>query len=110
MPSLPDLINQVLRAQRRPVVDVFPGMQVVTPTRRPGRPCTRDPQRPFAHYRSVRGKGRPRCLSRGCQKRLHVSQLGACSDRCADAVVNEALYMLRAVGVTPTELIELYRD
>lgn len=56
-----------------------------------GRPKTRDPQRPFAHFadpraRKSNGKSRPRCIRLNCFKQLKVNDVAVCSDECAELV------------------------
>jgi hypothetical protein len=109
-------VAAILNAGKRPIITVFPSMMATVPKRsHPGRPRVRHPDRPCGHYRDDRAAGGPgthppRCLRRGCNKRLRVDQRGACCEAHADAVVNEALAMLRGVDVTRAELMELYKD
>ena len=116
MKSLAQQIAEVLATGWRPVVSLFPGMQVVPPKQpRRGRPRVRQPGHPYAHYRDDRVKGNraispPRCLMRGCRKRLRRDQRGACCETHAAWVVNDALVRLHAVDVTGAELKEWYTD
>lgn len=115
MRTLEEQIQAILKSGGRPVIECRPGMQVFPPKQpRRGRPRVRHPDRPCAHYADIRAGGRrqhpPRCLRRGCQKRLRVHQRGACCPDHADWVVNEALVMLLAVDVKKTELMQLYED
>lgn len=116
MSSVWDDVAAILRAGKRPVIRLLPSMMATVPKRsHPGRPRVRHPDRPCGHYRDDRaaggrGKNPPICLRRGCHTRLRVHQRGACCDAHADAVVNDALAMLRGVGVTRAEVLELYKD
>ena len=116
MRTLQDRIADALKGRGRPIIEIFPGMQVIPPKQpRRGRPRVRHPDRPYAHYCDHRAGGSrrkypPRCLARGCNKRLRVSQRGACRIEHADAVVNDALLLLRAVDVTRAELMGYYKD
>jgi hypothetical protein len=111
-----DEVAAILRAGKRPIITLFPSMMATLPKQqRRGRPRVRHPDRPCGHYRDDRaagGQGRnpPRCLRRGCHTRLRVHQRGACCDAHADAVVNDALALLRAVDVKRAELMELFKD
>jgi hypothetical protein len=108
-------VADILKAGKHPVINLLPSMFATLPKQpRPGRPRVRHPDRPCGHYRDDRaaggrGKHPPRCLRRGCNKRLRVHQRGACCEAHADAVVNDALAMLRGVDVTRAELIEYYK-
>lgn len=114
MRSLWDEVAEIVKAGRRPLVTLSPGMEIIRPKRpRRGRPRVRRPDRPYAHYRDDRVKGgaartAPKCLKPGCTKRLRVNQRGACCPEHADAVVNDALMRLRAVDVTRAELLGFY--
>lgn len=115
MRNLEEEIAEILRTGMRPVIHLRPGMQVIPPKQpRRGRPRVRQPDRPCAHYADIRAGGRrqhpPRCLKRGCDKRLRVDQRGACCAAHADWVVNDALLKLRAVDITQEELMQLYED
>ena len=116
MRTLEEQIAAILKRGMRPVIHCLPGMQVIPPKQpRPGRPRVRRPGRPFAHYRDDRVKGNraispPRCLMRGCGKRLRRDQRGACCETHAAWVANDALLRLRAVDVTGDELREWYTD
>jgi hypothetical protein len=116
MTMLEARIAEIMKSGRRPVIELFPGMQVIPPKQpRRGRPRVRQPGHPHAHYRDDRVKGNraicpPRCLMRGCGKRLRRDQRGACCEIHADWVVNDALLRLHAVDVTGANLREWYTD
>ena len=111
MRTIREAVADALKARRRPLIELFPGSQVIPPKQpRRRRPRVRQPDRPCGHYwddraRWSRATHPPRCPSRGCQKRLRVHQREACRiSHYADEVVNDALAMLRAVDVTRAEL------
>ena len=116
MRTLEEQIAESLKAGRRPIIECRPGMQVFPPKQpRPGRPRVRRADHPYAHYRDDRVKGNravspPRCLKRGCRKRLRRDQRGTCCESHAAWVVNDALVRLHAVDVTSAELREWFED
>jgi len=110
MPTLQEQIDAILRSGKRPSITFSPGIEVVMPKRRRGRPRVRDLDKPFAHYADRRASIRPvRCLALGCQRRLKAHQRGACSEFCADAVFNRALSLLWMIDATREEVAEHYR-
>jgi hypothetical protein len=116
MSNLWDEVAAILKAGQRPTITLSPGLEIPWPKQpRRGRPRVRRPDRPYAHYRDDRAKGgaartAPKCLKRGCTKRLRVNQRGACCPEHADAVINDALMRLRAVDVTKAELLGYYEE
>jgi hypothetical protein len=55
-----------------------------------------------------RGKSRPRCVAKGCGRMLRQNQAAACSDQCADRIINTAILHLKQCGITLEELTRLY--
>lgn len=109
--SLQERIDVMVAQGKRPVIELTPGMQIVMPKRRVGRPRVRDSQTPYRHYADLRaGKQRPRCLARGCNRCLGVRQRGVCSESCGDTIFNRALFLLRSVGATRAEILEFFPD
>jgi hypothetical protein len=109
MPTLQQQIDAILRTGKRPSVTLWPGIEIVMPKRRRGRPRVRDLARPFAHYADKRASVRPvRCLAEGCQRRLKVRQRGTCCEAHGDAVFNQALSLLRMIDATKEEVTECY--
>jgi hypothetical protein len=109
MTTLDQRLTAILAAGKRPSITLYPGMEIVVPKGRVGRPRVRDDSLPFLHYADPRASNRrARCLAPGCGKRLRVNQRGACSETCSDAVFNHALQMFRLIGVTTQELIEIF--
>jgi hypothetical protein len=108
MPTVTEKINALLLQGKRPAVVLFPGMEIVVPKGRAGRPRVRDAVMPYKHYADPRSNNRrARCL--GCGRRLRRHESGACSLECADLAVNDALLHLRLLRVTRDELVTLYR-
>ena len=109
MATLQEQIDALLRSGQRPIVVLSPGIEILMPKMRRGRPRVRDLEKPFAHYADGRASVRPvRCLAHGCQRRLKAHQRGACSEWCADAVFNRALMLLRSIDATKEEVTECY--
>ena len=111
MSRLEHRIRAILRSGKYPRITLLPGTQIYIPKRRVGRPRVRTQGMPFKHYKDPRsGKTQARCLAKGCSRRLRSNQRGACSEGCADQIVNQSLLALRLVGVPKTELLEIYGE
>jgi hypothetical protein len=96
---------------KRPVIRLTAAARVVKPVRGRGRPPKWPPGTPMPlRYRGLRGKGKPRCLAKGCTKTLRMHQEAACSDVCENRIINDALWRLKQCKVSLDRLIELYKD
>ena len=106
-----DRVKELRKAGKRPVIKLTPGALVTVPKLPTGRPRKyREGESRAPHYVGCRGKSIPRCMAKGCRQMLRMHQAAACSDVCADRIINDALLRLKACGVKKDELLELYGD
>lgn len=104
-----DSVKELRKRGKRPVIRLTPAALVRTPKRAVGRPRVYPEGEPLAaRYLGRRGNSRPRCMARGCRTFLKRDQEAACSQVCADRIVNEALEKLVQCRVTKKQLLELY--
>lgn len=106
-----DKVKELRRQGKTPVIKLPPGAFVPRQKLRPGRPRKYHADDPVAsRYVGRRGKNRPYCLARGCNRPLRIHQVAACSEICEAQIVNDALLRLRQCHVTKDELLKLYDE
>lgn len=98
-----DIWREVLEAAQQgqaPVLKLSPTARVQPHKRQPGRPRVRGATM-FGHYAGYQPKRiRPRCMMRGCTKRLKRDQKAFCSEKCTQQAIDEARALLALAGVT----------
>lgn len=104
-----DKVKELRKQGKTPVITLPPGSFVPIPKLPRGRPRKYHPDdHRAARYKGRRGKNRPYCLARGCNKLLHVDQEVSCSEMCESRIINDALLRLSQCKVTKEQLLSLY--
>jgi hypothetical protein len=106
-----DRIKELRKQGKTPVIKLTPGLFIPTPKLPRGRPRKYPVGEHVAsRYRGRRGKHRPYCMAKGCDRELRIHQEAACSEACESRIINDALLRLKQCRVTKEELLNLYGD
>ena len=108
-------IKKMRQEGKVPLVELTPAARVPDRQNQPtGRPRKYPPGERGGGiaYRYVgrRGKNRPQCMAKGCEKFLRMHQPAACSEVCESRIINDAIQRLKLCRVSAEELLKLYAD
>jgi len=95
--SIWDEVEKLVQEGQQPRITLAPQAEVRPPKKAPHRPRFRDPENPFAHYKTPKlGYSRPRCLI--CKTPLKVSDVEVCRDLCREKAI--AYFSMKLASLT----------
>jgi hypothetical protein len=106
-------VDEALASGKRPVIEVHESARVIERAA-PGRPRTKNRNKPFSHFamHTPGGRAPMRCRAPGCMNRMKARQLDiVCSERCRKSLTDycEVLLSILRGEVSPEDLPPQYR-